>query len=413
MNRIKTAIDQQLRPQQAGFRPHRSCCQQIFTLRQIIDKCLACRKPILVNYIDFKKAFDCIHRDSLWYIAAHYGLPVKAINIIKSFYQNSQCTVKVDSELGEFFEICSGVRQGCVLSPLLFGIVMDWVMRRSVDSFAGIQWVDGSRLGDLDFADDVALLHESWMGMEGTTLKLAEEARKVGLQINVAKTKIMKIGTWSADEQIQIGTEVVETCDQFCYLGSTICNTGGSAREIDIRLGKANTTFARLKKIWKSKSVSTSVKVRLYQSLILSVLLYCAETWPILKATMKRLEAAHHRWLRQILNISWKDKVTNLKVRELTDMPTLEDIIRERRLRWAGHIWRMPNDALARTALNWTPAGCKRKPGRPRMDWIQTVKQDIARADVKWDDVPQLATDRVAWRTLTARCIDGAGGSKV
>jgi len=67
MNRIKTAIDQQLRPQQTGFRPHRSCCQQIFTLRQIIDKCLAWRKPVLVNYIDFKKAFDCIHRDSLVY----------------------------------------------------------------------------------------------------------------------------------------------------------------------------------------------------------------------------------------------------------------------------------------------------------------------------------------------------------
>ena len=69
----------------------------------------------------------------------------------------------------------------------------------------------------------------------------------------------------------------------------------------------------------------------------------------------KKLEAAHHRWLRQILNISWKDKVTNVKVRELTGMPTLEDIIRERRLRWAGHIWMMPNNALARTALNWTP----------------------------------------------------------
>jgi len=108
-----------------------------------------------------------------------------------------------------------------------------------------------------------------------------------------------------------------------------------------------------------------------------------------------------------------EDKVTNVKVRELTGMPTLEHIIRERRIRWAGHIWRMPNDALARTALNWIPAGCKRKPGWPHMDWIQTVKQDIARADVKWDDAPQLATDRAAWRTLTAQCIDGAGGSKV
>ena len=103
------------------------------------------------------------------------------------------------------------------MSPLLFGIVMDWVMRRSVDPLARIQWVDGSRLGDLDFADDVALLHESWMGMKDTTAKLAVEAKKIGLQINVAKTKIMKVGNWT-DDEIQISTEVVETCHQFCYL---------------------------------------------------------------------------------------------------------------------------------------------------------------------------------------------------
>ena len=100
----------------------------------------------------------------------------------------------------------------------------------------------------------------------------------------------------------------------------------------------------------------------------------------------------YSRWLGQILGISWKDKVTNVKVRELTGMPM--HIIREWRLRWAGHVWRMPNDSLARSALNWTLAGCKRKPGRPRMDWIQTVKEDIARAVAKWDDVPQLVIDR-------------------
>ena len=120
-------------------------------------------------------------------------------------------------------------------------------MRRSVDPLAGIQWVDGSRLGD--DVDDVALDPPQIVdGMKDTTAKLAEEAKKVGLQINVAKTKIMKVGNWTDDERIQIGTEVVQTCDQFCYLGSTISDTGGNINEIDIRLSKANTTFARLKK---------------------------------------------------------------------------------------------------------------------------------------------------------------------
>ena len=116
--------------------------------------------------------------------------------------------------------------------------------------------MDYSRLGDLDFAEDVALLHELWMGMKDTTAKLAVECKKVGLQINVAQTKLMEVGNWTGDEQIQIGTEVVQTCDQFCYLDSTISDTGENIKEIDIRLGKANTTFARLKKIYGKPNLS-------------------------------------------------------------------------------------------------------------------------------------------------------------
>ena len=138
LNRMKAAVDQTLRPNQAGFRPGRSCCDQIFSLRQIIDKCLAWQKPVLLNFIDFKKAFDCIHRESLWKIVAKYGIPNKIINIMKSFYQGSCCAVRTEGILGELFEIHSGVRQGCVLSPLLFAIIMDWVLKRSMEKQAGI-----------------------------------------------------------------------------------------------------------------------------------------------------------------------------------------------------------------------------------------------------------------------------------
>ena len=119
-------------------------------------------------------------------------------------------------------------------------------------------------------------------------------------------------------------------------------------------------------RVWASKSISTRVKVRLYASLVLAVLLYGAETWPLTKATTGKLEAAHHRWLRKILRINWKDKVSNEKIRELTQMDKLENIIRERRLRWAGHVMRMDEDRLAREAVNWIPQHGKRRPGRPR-----------------------------------------------
>ena len=97
-----------------------------------------------MNFIDFKKAFDCIHKESLGKIVANYGIPDKIINIMMNLYRGSSCAVRVDGALSDFFEIHSGVRQGCVLSPLLFDIAMDWVLKTATE------WADGKRLSDLD-----------------------------------------------------------------------------------------------------------------------------------------------------------------------------------------------------------------------------------------------------------------------
>jgi len=109
---------------------------------------------------------------------------------MQSFYKGSSCAGRVDGVLSQFFEIRSRVRQGCVLSPLLLGIVIDWVLKTSMSENTGISWVDGTTLSDLDFADDIVLLHDSSEGMQTA---LENEAKKVGLVINVSKTKIMLI----------------------------------------------------------------------------------------------------------------------------------------------------------------------------------------------------------------------------
>jgi len=141
-------------------------------------------------------------------------------------------------------------------------------MKNPVHESAGIEWVDGSKLGD------VALLHDSRDGMQALTSKLETVAKKVGLQINVAKTlKFMSIGNWTNQSSILVDSEQVEECQDFCYLGlgSTVASDGGCDRDIEVRSGNANAAFARLGNIWASKILSTEVKIRLYESLVLSI----------------------------------------------------------------------------------------------------------------------------------------------
>ena len=87
LNRISTALDPMLRKEQAGFRKGRSCGEHIFTLRHILEQCQEWKTPCYVNFIDFEKAFDSIHRESLWCILRHYGIPCKIVTIIKMLYE--------------------------------------------------------------------------------------------------------------------------------------------------------------------------------------------------------------------------------------------------------------------------------------------------------------------------------------
>ena len=100
---------------------------------------------------------------------------------------------------------------------------------------------------------------------------------------------------------------------------------------------------------WKNKCISLKVKMRLYEAIVLSTLLYCIEVWPLTATLTKRLNAAHHRWQRSILGISWKDRVTNEEVRVRTGQHSMDDILSERRLRRRlGHVIRMDHQRIPR-----------------------------------------------------------------
>ena len=114
LNKLQTVVDRTLPEEQAGFQSGRSCGEQIFTLRNVVEQTIEVQKSIIVDFIDFQKAFDSVHRPNLWKILASYGIPEKYINIFKALYKNCSCCIRTANGHTEYFKIMSGVRQRCI-----------------------------------------------------------------------------------------------------------------------------------------------------------------------------------------------------------------------------------------------------------------------------------------------------------
>ncbi|KAI8484441.1 hypothetical protein Bbelb_378740 [Branchiostoma belcheri] len=232
LERMKGAVDDRLRDQQAGFRKNRSCVDQIATLRIIVEQSLEWNSPLYINFIDFEKAFDSVDRETLWKLMRHYGIPQKIISIIKGTYKDMTCRVSHAGQLSDSFEVRTGVRQGCLLSPFLFILAIDWILKTTTESRNnGIQWLQGRQLDDLDFADDLALLSHYHRQMQDKTTRLDATSAEVGLKINKKKTEVLKVNN-NTRIPITVGGETIKEVESFVYLGSVMDQQGGTEQDV-------------------------------------------------------------------------------------------------------------------------------------------------------------------------------------
>ncbi|XP_062618932.1 uncharacterized protein LOC134280533 [Saccostrea cucullata] len=152
-------------------------------------------------------------------------------------WREFKCSVGRSSNTS--FLVKSGVRQGCVMSALLFIIAVDWVMRSTLsDENTGIRWTFFNKLEDLDYADDLALLSHLETQMQRKTSYLQINASKIELNINIKKTEVMSLNTKSPPK-IQLNGGDIKNTEYFTYLGSVVTSDGGADKDIISRLGKA------------------------------------------------------------------------------------------------------------------------------------------------------------------------------
>ena len=160
IDRVNEHSEGQIGEEQGGFRKARSCADQIFVLRQVSEKMTEKKRRLFVAFMDLEKAYDKVDRDGMWQGMRINGVGGKGLRGIKRFYDDGRACVRVGSEACESFEVRMGLRQGCVMSPWLFNMYLDGMVR-GVDnrvnrmgvsmSMGGVWWV----LGQLLYAEDI------------------------------------------------------------------------------------------------------------------------------------------------------------------------------------------------------------------------------------------------------------------
>ena len=241
----------------------------------------------------------------------HYSFPPKFISIIQQLYDNSSCQVIHDGKLTDTFQVQTSVRQGCLLLPTIFLLLVDWIMKQATsDKKTGMQWTFTKQLEDLDFADDISLLSHRHQDAQERLSCLAEEAEKTGLNINTKKTEVMQINNKKQDP-ITLHDKNLNEVEKFVYLGSVVNKDGGTDKDTKSRINKARHAFNTLRPIWNSSALSLDNKIRIFNTSIKSVLLYGCETWRTTKSNTHKLQTFINRCLRNIINIRWPDVISN------------------------------------------------------------------------------------------------------
>ena len=200
---------------QAGFRNARGTRDQIAKICWIIKKARKFQKNICFCFIEYTKAFDCVDHNKLWKTLKEMGIPDHLTCLLRNLYAGQEATVSTGHGTTDWFKIGKGVRQGCTLSPCLFNLYPEYIMQNAGldEAQAGIK-IAWRNINNLRYADDTTIMEESEEELKSLLMKVKEETEKVGLKLDIQKTKIKASGpitSW------QIDAETMQTVTDFIY----------------------------------------------------------------------------------------------------------------------------------------------------------------------------------------------------
>ena len=403
LNRLRGKVEEELSDCQAGYRTNRGTVDMLFTLQLLIEKVRNSIDEAFIVFIDYSKAFDSVKHQHLFETMIKMGFPRHLVALIASLYTDQKATIRWNGEHSDCFGIEKGVRQGCILSPHLFSIYTEQLMREADIEDMGIR-IGGRNLTDLRYADDTALLADNITSTRRILHKEDTAGRKTGLKLNAKKTKVLHVkGRDSQSEEhttVKVDGTNLETVKQFKYLGSIKTDDGSCMQDIKVRIAMAKQKMVQLNNIWKDRGIPNVLKVNILKCLIWPVATYGCEAWTLKKDEEKKINAAELWFYRRLLRIQWTEKRTNNSVlEELAVKPELLSKINRRRLNYLGHTIRNTRTNLMATVLQGK-VEARRNRGRPPISYMTSI---TASSGLSLSDVVHKSRDRQEWRATVAR----------
>ena len=256
LSRLITNISEEILPEgQYRFRPNLSTTDMIFSIRQVQEKCIEQNMGIVTVFIDLTKAFDMVSREALWVIPSKLGCPNMFVNLIRQFHDGMIGHVLSEGEASELFSISNGVKQECVLAPVLFNMFFIRLLNYAIrDLEQGVYLryrLDGTLFNlhrltiktktvketvlEALFADDCVLMAHRESHLQIIVNKFTEAPRLLGLTISLGKTEVLfqpAPAVVANRLTISIDGTQLKTVDNFKYLGSVMSSTGSRHKEM-------------------------------------------------------------------------------------------------------------------------------------------------------------------------------------